>query len=207
MGIVAMVLAAGASRRFGAADKLLADAGDGVPVAARVLDALGRAGVATIVVVVRPGADRLVEALRAHVTSRALRFVDNAGANLGLASSIAAGLAHVPADASGLLVTPADLPGLTVSTVERLLTAYDADGCGRIAYAALPDGSQRNPVVWPPRLWPGLAGLSGDVGGKALIEEDAIVHGAVVVRVADAAELSDIDTPGDLRRFTARDSR
>lgn len=204
MGLTAILLAAGASRRFGDADKLLADWGDGMPVAVRVLRALDCEAVDTVIAVVRPDGAELAGALSAASTPGRLIVVVNEAPDRGLASSLVAGLTTIPGGASGLIVTPADLPGLTSATVRRLAHAYAADGSRRVAYAALPDGSQRNPVVWPPRLWPALAKLTGDAGGKTLIAKDADMNGAVAVTVQQSDELSDIDTPQDLARFTRR---
>lgn len=200
MKIAALVLAAGASRRFGDRDKLLADAG-GKPVLARVLAALCTPAIGDIVVVVRPGAEAVRSCMASAGLARPVRFAVSAEAEAGLSRSIAAGLTALPAAADGVLITPGDMPGLSHRTVERLAAAFAARDGMAIAFAALADGSQRNPVVWPRRLWPRLAELTGDRGGKLLIAEDGATTPPAVVAVADAGELADIDTADDLARY------
>lgn len=203
MTITAVVLAAGASRRFGEDDKLLADAG-GMPVLVRVLRAIDVPPVADIVVVTRPEADELCAAVAQAQCRAPIRFVVNSQADSGLASSLLAGLSAAPDSADGMLVTPGDMAGLSPHTVARVLAAFANHGSARLVYAALADGSQRNPVIWPRRLWPRLASATGDRGGSEIIRVlSGEAEAMVAVPVADDSELADIDTPHDLATFLA----
>lgn len=199
--IAAVVLAAGASRRFADGCKLMADA-DGVPLVARVARTLAAcAAIDRVVVVVRPGAADIVRCI-AEIGGTASCAV-NGNADLGMSTSIAAGLAALgEPEYDGVLVTPGDMPGLSTATVERLVAAFAAHGGQVVVHAALPDGRQRNPVVWPRRLLARLGAVTGDTGGKALIREEG--NAAVAVPIADERELADIDTVADLAAYHAR---
>lgn len=195
-GVAAVLLAAGASRRFGAADKLLADVG-GEALAVRVARRLGEAGIAPVVAVVRQPDDAVAAALAPWIH----HFAINPGADDGMGGSIATGIATLGPAASGALIVPADMPGLTADLIIRLVTAFAAHGHDRILHPVLADGAQRNPVLWPRRFFPELAALSGPRGGKALLARHA--PDAVVVPVAHPDEVADLDTPDDLAAWRA----
>jgi molybdenum cofactor cytidylyltransferase len=193
--IAAILLAAGSSTRFGSANKLLADVA-GRALVARTAAALDRARVSEIVVVTGPDADRVKQALAGGRT----RFVHNEDHARGMGTSIAAGITALRPDADGALVCPGDMPALDPALVDRIIAAFDdADGT-KVVYAALADGRQRNPVLWPRRLFPALAGLASSEGGKAVLEalppEDRIA-----VPVTDEGLFADIDTAEDLARY------
>lgn len=197
--ICAVLLAAGASRRFGHEEKLLAAVG-GEPLAVRVARVLCEAGFDDIVAVVREEGG-----VAAALSGRATRIIVAPGAVYGMGSSIAAGIAALGSECAGALIVPADMPGLTPGLVRRVIEAFERSGCTRIVHAALADGAQRNPVLWPRRLFPELASLAGETGGKAVLARHP---GEAVSVLADAPEVADIDTPDQLARWLAvTDSR
>lgn len=212
MDITAILLAAGASRRFdgggGPARKLLAPLA-GAPVVAHVARALAASRIARVVAVTRPG-DRAVPAIldavfsdaAARVGSVAGRHtaVENPDPDRGMGSSIAVGIAALAPDTRGALIVPADMPGLDALAIDRLAGAFVAAGGDAIVHAATADGQPSPPVLWPARLFPRLSALDGDIGGKLILAaERARAQGAVIaVRFADPAVLRDVDTPADL---------
>ena len=191
--VSAVLLAAGASRRFGHEDKLLAAIG-GEPLAARVARVLREAGIAEVVAVVREECGPVPAALAGRVT----RLVAAPGAIYGMGSSIAAGIAALGPECAGALIVPGDMPGLTPSLVRRLSETFASHGETRTVHASLADASQRNPVLWPRRLFPELAALAGETGGKAVLARHP---GESVAVLADASEVADIDTPDDLAHW------
>lgn len=193
--IAAILLAAGSSTRFGPANKLLADVA-GRALVARTAAALDREHVREIVVVTGPDAD---EVKRALAGGRA-RFVHNGDHAKGMGTSIAAGIAALGADADGALVCPGDMPALDPVLVDRIIAAFDETDGAKVVYAALADGRQRNPVLWPRRLFSALAGLAGSEGGKAVLEAQPN-EDCIAVPVTDEGLLADIDTSEDLARY------
>ncbi len=203
--IALVVLAAGQSRRFGVADKLLA-AIDGQPLIARTLaELVGTAGapiaqIAQVLVVVPPGSAALQAAIGQVRLSVPAQIVENHMAATGMASSIACALAHLGDDITGAAMTAADMPSLTRAHIAKLVTAYVATEGGAPVHAAFSDGTPTNPMIWPRRCFAALSALTGDVGGRALLGAFA----AISVPLGDDGGLADIDTPADLTAWQDR---
>jgi molybdenum cofactor cytidylyltransferase len=188
--IAAVVLAAGASRRFGESNKLLADI-DGRTLLDRVVEAVSAAGVADVVVVT--GWDRA--AVEAALAGQRVRLVHNARWEEGMGSSIAAGVAALNVDTSGVVIVPADLPLLTPQAIATLVEAFRAADCNRIVFPTTTGGEQRNPVLWPRAHFGALLSLPPEKGAKALLQLIAAQCRPVPV---DDVLLSDVDTSADL---------
>jgi molybdenum cofactor cytidylyltransferase len=189
--IGAVLLAAGASTRFGAENKLLADLG-GRPLVARAADALLASEVDEIVVVT--GRDS--EQVRQILARTAVRFAHNEGWIRGMGSSIASGLRALGSQPSGAFVVPGDMPFITTGTIATLRDRFIQAGGERIVVPTTPEGAQRNPVLWPRRCFAELALLSGAQGGKLLLKRYS--DQTVCVAFADAFALTDVDTAEDL---------
>ncbi|MEQ1711845.1 MAG: nucleotidyltransferase family protein [Hyphomicrobium sp.] len=203
MAVTAVLLAAGASTRFGAGNKLLAEIG-GEAMVARVARALLCSQVGAIIVVTPPDRSAIAAALARVEAGGRLSLIANPDPSRGIASSIATGIFAVDATSAGVMIVPGDMPDLAAADFDRLLAAFVAEGGDALVHAATAAGRQRNPVVWPRRLFGALAALQGDVGGKPLIAGERAVRPDRVVAVAfaDEAALRDVDRPEDLARPT-----
>ncbi|MCB9960453.1 MAG: NTP transferase domain-containing protein [Rhodospirillaceae bacterium] len=188
--VAALVLAAGQSRRMGAANKLLAEV-DGRPLAAHAMQAARDSGARPVVVVTGHEADRVAD-LAAAMGLAAVHNPDHAG---GLSTSLRAGLAALPREVDAVLVCLGDMPGVTAAHLKRLIAAYAPEE-GRAIVVPTVVGKRGNPVLWDRRFFPEMAGLAGDVGARHLIGqyEDLVVE----VAFTDAAPTVDIDTPDEL---------
>lgn len=198
MKLAAIILAAGLSRRFGSADKLLADlCGDHVVgwTARAILDA----GFDDVVVVT--GADDASR--RATLAGLALRLVINAEPSDGQGRSIATGVASLSADCDGALIVPADMPALTPAMVERLAAAF-RDGAGRLVTHFVIDGAPRPPVIWPRALFAELTALDGDRSGRHVLARHAGIAQGLSLADDEVWRLDDIDTPDDLVALASR---
>jgi molybdenum cofactor cytidylyltransferase len=191
--IAAVVLAAGASRRFGEANKLLATIDD-CPLVVRAINTLIEGGVAGIVVVT--GHDR--EAIEQAVRGRPVHLAHNPDWDSGMGSSIAAGIRVIDAWASGAFIVPGDMPAMTVQLIAALIAAFESAGRERIVFPATDAGEQRNPVLWPRRYFAELAKLPPGAGAKALL--GAARADRMPVTFDSEAALADVDTPADLQR-------
>jgi molybdenum cofactor cytidylyltransferase len=190
----AVLLAGGASRRFGADNKLLANVG-GKPMLSNVADALLAAGVRDVVVVTGAEQQGYAEAL----AGSPVRFIHNPDWDEGMGGSIAAGVSALASDLIGAFVVPGDMANLTPDLLRKLAEAFvRTDG----AYVVVPvtaDGGQRNPVLWPHCRFPDLAALSGPRGGKSLL--DALgPDERLDVAFEDGSLFADIDTRDDYAR-------
>jgi molybdenum cofactor cytidylyltransferase len=194
--IVAIVLAGGASRRFGSDNKLLTDVG-GRPLVVRVIEAVEAGGIERIVVVTGHQPDRIAEV----VARRGRRITYNERHARGMGTSVAAGVKALDDDVDGVLIVPGDMPAVDGALVQILCERFVQEGCNSIVHPVLDGGRQGNPVVWPRRLFVDLRKLSGEPGAKRLI----VREGAAVVQVPIAGDKAavDIDTAEDLARYTA----
>lgn len=193
--VAAIILAAGQSRRMGAANKLLEPIAGKPMVAAAVEAALG-ADTASVTVVTGHEPDRI----RAALGGYAVAFTHNPDYALGLSASLKTAALAAPADADAIVVLLGDMPGVTSAHVDRLIAAFNPLE-GRAICVPTRHGKRGNPVLWARRFLDEMAALKGDVGAKPLIgeHEDLVVE----VEMADAAVLDDVDTPDALARLRA----
>ena len=178
MTITAVLLAAGRSTRFGAADKLTAALGDR-PLGLHAAHALAPLDLAARFVVTGP----------AESEWPSFEIVDNDRPEDGMAHSIALGIAAARrSSADAVLIALADMPFVPTAHFERILAGYR----GPDTLVATSNGVRRMPPALFGSDWfAELEGLSGDRGAHALLGRAAIV-------VTEADTLLDVDRPEDL---------
>ena len=194
--LAAIVLAAGRSTRMGGPNKLLEEVG-GKPIVRGAVEAAAGSAARPVIVVTGHQGDRVAAVLN----GLDVRRVQNADFAEGLATSLKAGIAALPAEADAVAVVLGDMPEVTSGLIDRLAAALDP---ARGALIAVPtrEGRRGNPVVWSRRFFDELSRLEGDVGARHMITqyEDAVVE----VPVDDDAAFRDIDTPDALRDLRAQ---
>lgn len=181
--VAVILLAAGQSRRFGDADKLLADL-DGRPLVSLAAERLAGMGFATLIGVCSDA--RVAEVL----TAARFETLHNPAPAKGLAGSIAIGVeAAMLRSIDAVLLCLADMPRVGQGHLTALLAAFDPEGA---AIAASTNGTAAMPPAIFGRQWfAALAMLQGDQGARALLGEGVLVR-------ASMGELTDIDRPEDL---------
>jgi molybdenum cofactor cytidylyltransferase len=191
--IVAVVLAAGASRRMGQANKLTVPI-DGTPMVARVVDALRQSGIRKTFVVT----GHAPEAIRDALVDREVELVHNPDHEEGMGSSVRTGVSAIGDEVDGVLIALGDMPWVSAEVIGRLVDAFSAGGDLSI-YIPMFGRKRGNPVLWSSRHFPELRQLSGDVGGKALFH----THAAAIcyVDVESASVNIDVDTPEALHQL------
>lgn len=197
--IAAVVLAAGASTRFGPENKLLADF-VGRPVVTHVIASLTEVAPAQIIVVTS-AEDASVACAVAHLP---VTVVANPAPERGMGSSISCGVSAVPADVDGILIVPGDMPTISAELLLALIALFATGQAKRIVYPVTTDGEQRNPVLWPAKFRAQLSALDGLQGGKQLLSrsDDEVT----VLKWAEGTQLADIDTHRDLEALRAHAS-
>lgn len=184
--VAALILAAGASVRAGSINKLLVEI-DGVPMVARVADAVLTAPVRPVVAVVGHQAREV----RAALDGRALTVVENPDHAAGLSTSLKRGLTSLPAEVEGVVVCLGDMPGVSATDIARLVAAFDPAE-GRAICVPTHQGKRGNPVLWARRFFPEMLTLSGDVGARHLI--GAYAEHVCEVDMGGDGVVVDIDT-------------
>lgn len=158
----AVVLAAGAGRRFSATEHKLLWEWEGVPLVVRAVTAPVEAGFAEVVVVA--GAVSLDAVLAAHGLDAAVRVVGNADWRHGIASSLACGLGAVAEHGFDCAVVGlGDMPQVTADDWRTLARAVGTP----IAVSRWGDGRLSPPVRLDASVWSDLP-PSGETGARAL---------------------------------------
>ncbi len=173
--IAAVVLAAGASRRFGEKNKLLVPwgRGDGAPSVLRHVVEMVQSVPIREIIVVTGNEDA---AVRAALDGLGVTFAHNEAWALGMGHSIAAGVRAVSKDAEGVFIVPGDLPGLSAEVMRSLIAEFCSKPGAAVIVPVTAEGEQRNPVLWPSVHFERLARLEGDRGAKALLHAPDLVR-------------------------------
>lgn len=164
--IAAIVLAAGASRRYGSSKQL--EKLDGESWVHRAARLAIEVGCDPVRVVVGADADRVRDAVRALPAAEVVR---HPGWEAGIGSSIAAGIQSFYKDPAirGALLLTCDQTSLDAKILRATLDAFDGAGQRMIACAYA--GTVGIPALFE-RSWFGrLATLEGDRGAKSLLLE------------------------------------
>jgi len=185
--IIGILLAAGASRRFGA-DKLTHILPNGDLMAVRACRNL-LAGTDSVLAVVRPGGERLTALLQAEGAEVQVC----ADAEQGMSASLVFGVRARP-KAAGWLIALADMPWIAPATIRKVA---DALRLGATIAAPTWQGQRGHPVGFAHVLGPELAALSGDEGAKAVIQ--VYLEQLQLIDCDDSGVLQDIDKPEDLK--------
>jgi molybdenum cofactor cytidylyltransferase len=185
--IAGIVLAAGASRRFGS-QKLLAPAG-GVPLVRRTVEQLLATSLDEILVVL--GSDAAT--VGAALAGLNVRTVTNEAFAAGMSTSVRAGLDALRPQTEAVLVALADQP-VGAEIVDRLLERCRADRPPIVA-PLYRDGVRGNPVVFDRSMFDELRAVTGDEGGRSVVARDP--RRVVLVHFEDAMP-RDVDVPSDI---------
>ena len=185
--IAGLVLAAGASTRFGAPKQLALL--DGRPLLEHAVSAMTAAPLDEVVVVLGARAKEV----RAAVDLGAARVVEADDWASGQSASLRAGLATLHG-ADAVVIALGDQPFLSPRSVEALIGAR---GNGAQAVRATYAGIPGHPILIERALLPAIRRLTGDTGARSIL-------GAAAAAVREVAcdglgRPDDIDTPAELR--------
>ncbi|GAB2792977.1 nucleotidyltransferase family protein [Halomonas shantousis] len=188
--MIAVVMAAGRARRFGA-DKRSASLPDGRTLLSATL-ALARRSFAATHVVLRDDDDP--SALGIPSTLEILRAPH---ADEGLGSSLADAFltldAHLPEEVVAAAVMLGDMPWIQPATCQRLRDL----ACSRRILRPRHAGHPGHPVLFGRAFWKDMALIRGQPGARELLRRHAVA--CREIHVEDAGIHRDVDLPADLR--------
>ncbi|WP_158266547.1 nucleotidyltransferase family protein [Allosphingosinicella deserti] len=187
-GTYAVVLAAGAARRFGGG-KLTAML-NGRPLVSWSVEKALQTRVELVTVVLGADAEAVAGALPSDVRLRVIVCPDW---EEGLSRSLRCGVQTLPDHARALLLFLGDMPDVSSALADRMLRLV-LDG----APAAMPvcDGQPAHPVAISAKLFPALRSLRGDQGARNVLRA---ASGAVEIATDERGSITDVDTEADLR--------
>ena len=193
--IAALVLAAGAARRFGE-QKLLAPVRGKALVRGTVEQVLASSVDRTLVVL-----GRSADEVRGALTGLALDLVPNPRFHEGIGTSIAAGVGALDPAVQAALVVLGDQP-IPAEVIDRLVRAHRASGLDIVAPSYR--GAHGNPVLFSSRFFGDLARLDGDRGARGIVERNL---GRLLRVPFPYPPPPDVDTPEDLAAYASRMAR
>ena len=192
VGVAAIVLAAGASSRFGR-PKTLAYLW-GRPLLLYVLDAVAAVGIEEVVVVLGHDAEEIERSL----PWRSERRVRNPAPKAGLSSSLLVGLENVSPARDAALILLGDQPLVRVDVIERLL-AEPGSTERPIVVPRYHDGGGSNPVLVGRTAWQLAREAQSDRGLGPILRQ----HSELVTVLDFDGSNPDIDTPDELAAIEA----
>lgn len=192
--IAGVILAAGTSNRMGKSKQLLEY--EGTPMVRRTAESALGSGLSPVIVVT--GAGRTgVEAALGNLD---VEPVFNPNYAEGQSTSLGVGLRALSGDVPAALMLLTDQPLLTVDDLRIIVSAYAKT---EPAIVVPIYGKMRgSPVLFRRDLFPELLKVSGDHGGRSVIDEH--LDEAVFVEMPNPLAGQDIDTPEAYNQLLAR---
>jgi molybdenum cofactor cytidylyltransferase len=183
--IAVLIMAAGASTRFGSPKQLAMFQGQ--TLLQRCIDSAGALSPHSISAVL--GAN--YQQIEAEVSGA--QIIINHDWQQGLGSSIACGVKHIVSKAEAVLVLLADQVQVGTEHIGVMALAFTGDNIVCANYS----GSRGVPAIFPRSVFSQLQALTGDNGAKAILHNPPVA--AVEIMLPEAA--LDIDSVEDLRQL------
>jgi molybdenum cofactor cytidylyltransferase len=194
-----LVLAAGASSRMRGRDKLLQPI-KGKPILRTVAE-MALATRCPVLVTLPADASAREQAL----AGCQVQIVPVPDAGQGMSRSIVRGLNVIltgnPGPEDGVMILPADMPGFSAKVLADLIERFRAEP-ELIWRGGSIDGRPGHPAIFPRDLWSALALVTGDEGGRSVLQAEK--HRVRVVPLPGDMALLDLDTPEDWAAYLGR---
>ena len=191
--ISGIILASGFSKRMGV-DKLLLPVGR-IPVIERVIAAASESRLGEVVLVCA------TDSAAAIGRSCGAKIVHNNAPELGQSHSVRLGVENSCCSADGFMFLVGDQPFISVSIINDLIRSFTPESCS--AVVPIYNGKRGNPVIFSSSLREKLLSLSGDTGGRVLLE--GLEGSIITVGFADEKLGLDIDTREEYEALIKRE--
>lgn len=188
--------AAGASSRMRGRDKLL-EVVDGRALLRRQAEAAVLTGWDVAVLVHPDQAERM-----AVLDGLDIQIVTVPDARDGMSATLKVAASLAKPDQPLCLLLP-DVPGIGPREIGFVCAAFVKSGGAKITRGSDPEGHPGTPIVFPHATLKGFADLSGDDGGRSLIDPNALIK----VHFPDDRATRDLDTPEEWAKWRADTNR
>ena len=196
----AIILAAGTSSRMGAGrHKLLLPLGER-PVLAHVIEATLASQAHPIILVLGHQAEQVRASIIQYTTYPSMTLIENPDYLQGMSTSLRVGLQTLTTkdnkreplsySVDGALVILGDQPLMTTRILDALIATKQATG--KPIIAPLYNDKRGNPVLFDASLFPELMQVTGDEGGRSILERHR--QDVTTVEVGDELAAYDVDT-------------
>jgi len=186
-----IILAAGASTRFGRPKQLLR-LKDKYLIEC-VLDAALNSRLSRVVLVLGYAHQKILQALREKAQHSKLHIEVNPHYKKGQSHSLRAGLSTVKDDFAAVIFLLGDQPMLNSATINTLLERFWADD--KDICVPTYRGQRKNPVIFSRRFYSHLMDVKGDMGARQIIDDNP--DQVLTVEMDDPLGFLDIDTQND----------
>ena len=192
----AIILAAGSSSRMGEGRHKLLLPLHGRPVLAHVLDAVLASQARPIVPVLGHQPEQVRTHITAYTTHPDLILVENSDYLQGMSTSMRLGIQtlqtsgytkYKSASIDSALLLLGDQPLITAQHIDTLIATYRTTGKRIIAPTY--EGKRGNPILFDASLFPELLEVTGDEGGRSVLER----HREEIATVEMGNPLANID--------------
>ena len=192
----AIILAAGSSSRMGGGrHKLLLPLHDR-PVLAHVLDAVLASQARPVVLVLGHQAEQVRAHIASYATHPDLSIIENPDYLQGMSTSMRLGIELLQSygymkspesEMDSALVLLGDQPLITAQDIDTLIATYRTTG--KRIVAPTYEGKRGNPILFDAGLFPELLKVTGDEGGRSVLER----HRDEIATVEMGNPLANID--------------
>ena len=186
--VAGIILAAGASRRMGSLNKLLAFVA-GKPLVRHAAEAFVATSLSPVVIVIGYEADKVAAAL----DGLPVQLVVNHDHADGQGSSVGVGVEALDGKITDAMIGLGDMPLLPSTLLDSLIQTHIGHA-GHVRNITIPvfEGQRGNPVLWGKTFFPELINLASDRGGRQLLNDHkAAQH---LVTCDHSSVLRDVDT-------------
>lgn len=186
--VAGIILAAGASRRMGSVNKLLASIA-GKPLVRHAVESFVATSLSPIIVVVGYESDKVAAALE----GLPVQLVFNPDHANGQGSSVGVGVEALDNNVTDAMIGLGDMPLLPSALLDSLIhTHIGREGHARNITIPAFEGQRGNPVLWGKTFFPELITLAGDRGGRQLLNDHKAAQHLIACN--HSSVLRDVDT-------------
>ncbi len=192
--ISAILLAAGESKRMGQPKQLLPFRGS--TLLGQIVENLLQSQAAETIVVLGSQAEKIIP----QIAREPVKIVVNQEFEQGMSSSIKCGLSHISEAADGVMIVLGDQPLIEKETIDLLIERHRQSERGIIL--PVHNGTRGHPVIFKMKYKDELLRLTGDIGGKQIVERHP--SDVLEVEVDSESVVMSIDAESDYQSLVGK---